>query len=151
MVETRDLAHIRRVTADQVAFGNKLGLDLEGCTISVAAARIRLAVKKGFCGSSDDRRPTQKQIEFASRYGYDIRELEREVADAVVDDLMTELNLQAVDSEGLAPGVQVFNVHDPKRAEVVSSIRADGTVYLKGGQGRKAWARNLRRMRSESS
>ena len=109
------------------------------------------AVKKGFCGSSDDRRPTQKQIEFASRYGYDIRELEREVADAVVDDLMTELNLQAVDSEGLAPGVQVFNVHDPKRAEVVSSIRADGTVYLKGGQGRKAWARNLRRMRSESS
>ena len=38
------LKHIPRVSDDQISFGAKLGLDLRGCTLSVAAARIKDAI-----------------------------------------------------------------------------------------------------------
>lgn len=127
-----------------MSFGKQLGLDLRGCTVSVAAARIEVAIDEGFHGSVDERRPTEKQIAFAAKFGYDISNLGRKIADAVVGDLMTELDLEAIETENLAPGVTVVHIHDPKaRPLVISSIADDGTVYLKGPD--MARARNLRR------
>ena len=62
------------------------------------------------------------------------------------DDLMTELNHETIENEALAPGVTVTNVHDNLGISlVVSSIQPDGTVYFRGGNGKRAWARSLRR------
>lgn len=142
---TVELRHIPRVSEQQIEFARKLGLDLRGCTVGVAAAQIQVQVREGFWGESDSRCPTEKQLAFAKKYGVDLRGLDREVADALVDDLMTELNMEAIEAESLAPGARVVNVHDSLgRVEVISSITADGTVYLKGGQGKRAWARSLR-------
>ena len=151
-MSTGELAHIPRVNDYQVKFGSNLGLDLRGFTVSVAAAKIRVAIREGFWGDTVSHCPTSKQIAFAKRHGFDIQGLDREIADAIVDDLMTELNMENIESECLAPGVQVINIHDSLgRVEMISSISEEGTVYLKGGQGKKAWARNLRQVSDEST
>ena len=147
----KKLIHIPRVTSRQIAFGRKLDLDLAGCTVSVAAARIDDTIGSEFFIENDLGNPTSKQIAFAAKYGYNIAELSKREGNAVVDDLMTELNLETIEAEGLAPGVSVINIHESfQKIFVVSSIEEDGTVYLKGGQGRKAWARSLRRYRGGS-
>lgn len=140
------LTHIASVSEEQVSFGDKLGLNLRGCTISVAAARVEDAVDTGFRGVVDLESPTPKQVALAARFGYEISHLSRREGAAVIDDLMTQLNREAIEAEGLAPGIAVINIHDESQERyVISSIQPDGTVYLRGGQGRRAWARSLRR------
>lgn len=82
------LTHIERVSNDQVVFGAKLGLDLRGCTVSVAAARIDDAIGRGFWGLKLGG-PTPKQVELAAKFGYHISGLSRREGDAVIDDLLT--------------------------------------------------------------
>ena len=53
----------------------------------------------------------------------------------------------AIQRERLAPGVTVKNKHDlVERKLVISPIQPDGTVYFKGGNGARAWARSLIRV-----
>ena len=142
----KPLKYIPKVSDDQIDFGAKLGLDLRGCTLSVAAARIEDAVDVGFRGASHLRHATPKQVALAAKFGYKIACLSRREGDAVIDDLMTELNHDAIAAEELAPGVAVVNIHDTiGRTFVISSIHPDGTVYFRGGGGQRAWARSLRR------
>ncbi len=141
----KELKYIPRVSDSQVTFGVRLGLDFQGCTVSVAAARIEDAIDAGFRGKTTMGSPTEKQIKLAAKFGYDISRLSRREGHAVIDDLMTELNHEAIEAWALAPGITVVNVHDNLRtAQVISSIQPDGTVYFRGGNGRRAWARNLR-------
>jgi hypothetical protein len=140
------LTHIAKVNNDQTTFAAKLGLDVRGCTLSVAAARIEDAVDQGFNGVTDLESPTHKQVEFAAKFGYEISGLSRREGDAVVDDLMTQLNRETIEDEGLAPGVVVSNIHDSLgRHYVISSIYPHGIVFFRGGNGKRAWARSLRR------
>ena len=133
------LKHILRVSDDRACFGAKLGLDLRGCTLSVAAARIEDAIDIGFRRASSVGNPTAKQIALAAKFGHDIAGLSRREGNAVIDDLMTELNHEAIEAEGLAPGVAVVNIHDiVGRTFVISSIHPDGTVYFRGGNGQRA-------------
>ena len=135
-----------RLTAPIPRPERTLTLDLRGCTLSVAAARIEDAIDIGFRGASNVGNPTPKQIALAAKFGYDIAGLSRREGDAVIDDLMTELNHEAIEAEGLAPGVAVVNIHDiVGKTLVISSIHPDGTVYFRGGDGQRAWARSLRR------
>ena len=71
------LKHVPKVSDDQVDFGAKLSLDLRGCTLSVAAARIEDAVDVGFRGASNLGNPTPKQIALAAKFGYEIAHLSR--------------------------------------------------------------------------
>lgn len=143
----KTLTHIKIVSDDQVAFGAKLGLGLRGCTVTVTAARIDDAISKEFWGLEFGG-PTPKQVELAAKFGYHISGLSRREGDAVIDDLMTQLNFETVESEGLAPGVVVTNIHDSLSHQyTISSINPNGTVYFRGGNGRKAWARSLRPVR----
>ena len=42
---------------------------------------------------------------------------------------MTELNHEAIEAEGLAPGLAVLSIHDiVGRTLVISSIHPDGTI-----------------------
>ena len=132
------------VSDEQVAFGRRFGLDLEGKSVSEAVAIIHDVIDRDFRGLSDLGAATPKQLEFAAKFQRNLSGLSRRVADAVVGDLMTELNLAAIQHERLAPGVTVKNKHDViGRTLIISSIHADGTVYFKGGNGARAWARSL--------
>jgi hypothetical protein len=136
--------HMQPVSDEQVAFGRRFGLDLEGKSVSEAVAIIHDVIDRDFRGLSDLGAATPKQLEFAAKFQRNLSGLSRRVADAVVGDLMTELNLAAIQHERLAPGVTVKNKHDViGRTLIISSIHADGTVYFKGGNGARAWARSL--------
>jgi hypothetical protein len=131
-------------TEAQIEFGRRLGLDLAGKTVGVARAMIEDAIDCQFYGRNDLGQPTPKQIELAGKFGRDISAVSRRVGDAVIDDLMTDLNHQAIASQGLGRDVVVTNKHDPfRQRRVISSITDDGTVFFRGGNGAKAWARSL--------
>jgi hypothetical protein len=138
---------MQSVSDEQIAFGRRLGLALESKSVSEALAMIHDAIDRDFLGLSDLGEATPKQLEFAAKFQRDLSHVSRRVADAVVGDLMIELNLAAIQRERLAPGVTVKNKHDiVERRLVISSIQPDGTVYFKGGNGARAWARSLIRI-----
>lgn len=137
------LTKIKRVSEKQVAFGRKIGLDLRNCTIGVASANIMDLIAHDFWGA-DLGKPTQKQIDLAREFGYDISAKTYRVGSAVISDIMEQLNLEAIEEQNLKAGDKVVNKWDRiQQKYVISSIQDDGTVYFKGGNGKRAWARNL--------
>lgn len=89
---------------EQIAFGRRLGLDLESKSISEALAMIHDVIDRDFLGLSNLGEATPKQLEFAAKFQRNLSHVSRRVADAVVRDLMTELNVAAIRRERLAPG-----------------------------------------------
>ena len=94
-----ELTRIARVNDDQVAFGAKLGVDLRGCTLGVAEARIEDAIDLGF-RAVEVGSPTPKQIELAGKFGYDILGVSRREGEAIINDLMAQLNHEAIERRG---------------------------------------------------
>jgi hypothetical protein len=142
----KKLTHIRLVDERQVTFGVRLGLDFAGCTLNVAAARIEDCIQSEF-HEQTLLQATKKQTALAAKFGYNIATSTRRVAHAVIADIMEQLDREAIIAEGLAPGVTVTNIHDKHSAHyVISSVQSDLLVYFKGGNGRKAYARSLRRV-----
>jgi hypothetical protein len=132
------------VTEAQIQFGRRIGLDLAGKTVRVAQAMIEDAIHCQFYARNDLGEPTPKQIELARKFSHDTSTVSRRVGDAIIDDIMTQLNCEAIANQRLAPDVVVTNKHDQLgRKFVISSITEDGTVYFRGSNGAKAWARSL--------
>ncbi|KHG40105.1 hypothetical protein OA07_19485 [Aphanizomenon flos-aquae 2012/KM1/D3] len=59
---------------------------------------------------------------------------------------MTILNLNTIETENLKlkHGSKVFHINNPEKILIISSITNKGMVYFKGGNGQKAYARNLK-------
>lgn len=140
------LPHVQLVNDSQIAFGERLGLNLKGKSVGVAWAEIDDAVTIGFHGACDLGSPSLKQCALAEKFGFDISNSTKSVGFAVIDDIMYHLNIEALEKHQLAPGVTVRNIRQGEKHYVISSISSDGTVYFKGGNGKRAWARNLERM-----
>jgi hypothetical protein len=139
---------VESVNEQQIAVGLRLGLDLRGRSVRVASAMIGDFLMTHFWGVSERGQPSLRQRELAEEFGFDISGLSKGVGSAVIDDIMDHLNKEAIETEGLEPGVQVrFRSRDDGRVRIVSSVTPDGTVYFKGGNGQKAWARSLVRVR----
>jgi len=108
----KEMSHIRKVDPKQITFCRKLGLDVDGNTIGQAAAKIHDFLAREFYGESNPGKPTEKQIQLAGRFGHDISSLTRREGDAVISDIMTQLNLESIKEQKLAPGVSVVNRWD---------------------------------------
>lgn len=138
---------MKSLSTAQILFGVQLGLDFAGCTPNVAFAMIEDCIDRRFNAVSDLGSPSDKQIALANKFGRDISDLSKRVGSAVIEDIMHNLNEEAIVQQDLLPGVSVYNKHDATRREyVISSIKEDGTVYFRGGNGAKAWARSLVRI-----
>lgn len=147
----KELKHIKRVSDQQIAFCRKLGMDLTGETESLAAAKIYDMIRAEFF-NEDLGNPSEKQIELAKTFGFDITKCSRREGNAIIDDIMNELNYESIEEQQLAPGMEVINRWDAlKTVYTISSIREDGIVFFKGGNGKKAWARNLIKIQSEQN
>ena len=137
---------VEPVNSQQIEVGRKLGLDLKGKSVRVASAMIGEYLMANFWGTPEQALPSPRQCDLAEEFGYDIRTMSRGVGSAVIDDIMDHLNKESIDNEKLEPGVEVrFRSRDDSRVRIVSSVAADGTVFFKGGNGQKAWARSLER------
>lgn len=140
------LSHIQLTNDSQIAFGERLGLNLKGKSVRVARAEIDDALAIEFDGIHDLGRSSLKQCVLAEKFGFDISNLSKSVGFAVIDDIMYHLNMEAIDKHQLASGVSVQHIHQQGQQYIISSIKSDGTVYFKGGNGKRAWARNLERV-----
>ncbi len=141
-----DFNDIPKVNTIQIEFCKKLGLDVKHDTISVAIAKIEDCIQQLFWGNSDIGSPSEKQKQLALQFGIDISSTSNRVWNAIIDDIMNQLNVNSIKSQNLHSGVNVIKRNDHfKTIYVISSIK-DGTVYFKGGNGQKAWARNLIRL-----
>ena len=138
------LTDIELVTEKQTAFCKKLGLDVIGDSIGVAYAKISETIQEQFWGQDDLNIPTEKQIELSAKFKIDISKMSRLHGSAIIDDIMYQLNVNAIKEQKLKPGLHVRKAYEEDGCEyIISSINTDGTVYFKGGNGQKAWARNL--------
>jgi hypothetical protein len=132
------------VNKAQIAFAQRLGLDLAEKSVGEAHAMIEDAIQRDFFQDTDLGSPTPKQIALAAKFDKDISGASRRVGNAILNDLMTGLNDEAIRRQRLAPGVIVINKNDPmKEKRIISSIAEDGTIYFRGGNGARAWARSL--------
>ena len=137
------LPNIQLTNEAQVSFGERLGLDLDGKSLGVARAEIDDAIALLFYGNTDLGQPSQKQCALALKFGIDISRMSKGVGSAYIDDIMYQLNIDAIAKHDLAPGVSVRHAAQPNERLIISSIASDGTVYFKGGNGKRAWARSL--------
>ncbi|MBA1447042.1 MAG: hypothetical protein FE835_19580 [Gammaproteobacteria bacterium] len=135
---------VNKVTKAQIKFCKNVGLDVSSDTERVAIARLHETIQREFWENTDLGRPTENQVELASKFGIDISNMSRIVGNAIIDDIMSELNKEAIIEQSLKPGSRVRKTYDENgKIYIISSIKRDGTVYFKGGNGQKAWARNL--------
>ncbi len=138
-----NLKNIQLTNQAQIAFGKRLGLDLDSKSIGVARAKIDDAITRDFYGLTHLGHPSEKQCALALKFGIDISSMSKAVGAAYIDDIMYQLNMNAISKHNLAPGVFVRYTDQPNENLVISSIAPDGTVYFKCGNGQRAWARSL--------
>jgi hypothetical protein len=144
IMEAKKLTFVEKVNHEQVLFGKKLGLDLTGCSIGVALAKIEDVIDLEFY-KIELKTLTEKQINFGINLGFDISEMSKRQGEAFLDDILYQMNCESIENEQLKSGVKVRNIFDEyNNIEIISSISKNGTVYFKGGNGKRAWARNLR-------
>ncbi|MTJ32063.1 hypothetical protein [Aphanizomenon sp. UHCC 0183] len=136
---------IPRVDNKEVEFAKYLGIDIQNYPKEVAYIVIQNYIDLVF-DNFDDRFPTEKQINFLSQFGIDVSYENRFVVDAVIESTMTILNLNTIETENLKlkHGSKVFHINNPEKILIISSITNKGMVYFKGGNGQKAYARNLK-------
>jgi len=136
------------VNSYQIAVGEKLGLNFDGKSVRVASAMIGDYLMINFWGAVELGHPSERQCALAEEFGFEISTMSRAIGSAVIDDIMDHLNKEAIETQQLEPGAVVrFRSRDDGRTRVVSSVTPDGTVYFKGGNGQKAWARSLERVK----
>lgn len=145
---------------EQISIGSKLGLDVAHDSWNVARAKLLDFVGDAIGDSVRYTDPTKKQIEFGKEFGIDLSKNSFRVAVARIKDALTEINLRVIEELELVPGDQIvlsrsFNLSGTSRELeqkfTVSSIRKDGLVYFKGGNGWCAWAGKLRKIGGNSS
>ena len=91
---------MKYVIEAQIAFGRRLGLDFIGKSVGDAQAMIEDLVERDFLLNQNLGTATPKQIELAAKFQKDISGATRRVAHAVIDDLMMELNREAIARTG---------------------------------------------------
>lgn len=151
--------YIKPSSQEQINIGSKLGLDVPRDSWNVARAKLLDFIGDAIGNSVKYTNPTKKQIEFGKELEIDVSKNSFRVAVARIKDALTEKNLRAIEELQLVPGDQVilprwfnFNGISEKLEEkfIVSSIRKNGLVYFKGGNGRCAWAGKLRKIGSNN-
>ena len=150
-----------RPTQAQIQLADKLGLNVRGLSQGVAIAKILELVEAALHGRVDNRMATDKQIAFGKQLGLDLDGETLTIASVRIGEVLEAQNLRAIRRMRLKPGDKVrradpFTLSDGRemydaREFVVSSIYPDGSVYFKGGNGQRAWARNLEKIGSAST
>ena len=68
----KPLDRVALASVEQVTFGKRLGIDCSGKSVAVSWAMIEDVTQREFWGEVTARAPSQKQIELAAKFGYDI-------------------------------------------------------------------------------
>ena len=145
---------IARATQVQIQIAKDLGIEVSKDSFRVAAARILDLVAPAI--GYNAKPATSKQVEFAKGLGIDVTSDSSRVASARIQDKLEEVNSRALKELRLAPGDKVVvrktytfsgQEYMDEREYVVSSIKDNGMVYFKGGNGKCAWACKVQKIK----
>lgn len=141
-----------KATQNQIEIAKFFNLDISNDIPEVGYIKIVNYLKKQFCLPIDSRLATEKQIAFARKFGYDVSNYSIEMAGMVLLRITRREDENSILQQNLEPGdiVTIHNRMHPEYSGImsfaISSIK-DGMVYFKGGNGKKASARNVRKVR----
>lgn len=141
-----------KTTLRQVEIAKLFKIDISNDIPEVGYIKIVNYLKKQFCLPIDSKPATEKQIAFARKFGYDVSNYSTEMAGMVLSRITRREDENSILQQNLQPGdiVTLFNRMHPEKTGIItyaiSSIK-DGMVYFKGGNGKKASARNVRQVR----
>ena len=109
------------------------------------------SIKKVFDFPVDSRPATRKQIAFAELFHVDVFEYTVEMASMVLGKITEREDQESINRQSLKPGDSVriqYKKHEYSSdgfIYIISSIK-HGLVYFKGGNGKRAFARNVRKV-----
>lgn len=141
-----------KTTKGQIEIAKAFNLNIADDLADVGFIKIMNILKSIFDYPIDERPATEKQIAFAKKFGIDVSEYTLEMAGMVLLRITQEEDKESIRTQDLKPGdiVTTFNRMNPNYSNgfkyTISSIK-DGMVYFKGGNGKKAFARNIRKMK----
>lgn len=147
-----DYRYVPTVTAEQLAVGQRLGLDLSSDTWAVARARILDLVGAAIGDEERYDKPTENQTAWAESLGIDLAGHSYRVAFAMIQDALWERENRLISEMNLRPGDKVARegqvehegeIYTVRRVYVISSIREDGLLYFKGGGSMCGWPSNF--------
>ena len=142
-----------RPTESQLALAKLVGLDLGADTYDLAAAKLLDAVATAI-GFEAPEPSSERQRSFASSLGCEVCEDSKRVASAKIGEALFAKNQAAIAALALKSGdlvirIQQFEFQGELRTleqeYVISSIRPNGRVFFKGGNGQGAWPTQLRK------
>jgi hypothetical protein len=113
--------------------------------------KIVNAIKRVFSIPVDTRPATREQIAFADKFGIDVSEYTLEMASMVLSKITEREDQESIIRQSLKPGDSVQIQYKKQGYSsngsiyTISSIK-NGMVYFKGGNGKKASARNVRKV-----
>ncbi len=136
----------------QKAIAGLCDTDLTGLSKRSAAARLRLALAEELLAVSPEKPATEEQVEIARQLGIKRLSNWRELAALQIEAEFVHMNEVSMEKHKFKTGMRVCFIGGPTvyghtyevgSKFVVSTIKADGRIYLKQTNGASAYASQL--------
>jgi hypothetical protein len=146
-----ELMEFKKPTQEQIEIAKLFQLDCSNDISEIVFIKIVNAIKRVFSIPVDSRAATGNQIAFADKFGIDVSEYSIEMASMVLSKITEREDQESINRQSLKPGDSV-QIQYKKQGyssngsiHIISSIK-HGMVYFKGGNGKRASARNVRKV-----
>ena len=133
------------VSEEVLKLAKYLGIDCSDTNYaSIIKVRVMNAIGQMFGDDRKEAKSSRKQIDYSKREGLgDVSGFTMEEVSALIYEKLHFLDIKSVEEQDLKAGNRVIFRDYPVRGFLVISSVKDGIVYFKGGNGSKAFARNV--------
>lgn len=138
----------KKPTQEQIEIAKLFQQDCSNDMPEIVFIKIVNAIKRVFSIPVDTRPATGEQIAFADKFGIDVSEYSIEMASMVLSKITEKEDQESINRQSLKPGDSVQIQYKKQGYSsngsiyTISSIK-HGMVYFKGGNGKRASARNI--------
>jgi len=146
-----ELMECKKPTQEQIEIARLFDLDSSDDMPEIVFIKIVNAIKRVFSIPVDSRPATREQIAFADKFSIDVSEYTIEMASMVLSKITEREDQESINQQSLKPGDSVQIQYKKQGYSsngsiyIISSIK-HGMVYFKGGNGKRASARNVRKV-----
>jgi hypothetical protein len=145
-----ELMQFKKPTQEQIEIAGLFDLDSSNDMPEIVFIKIVNSIKKVFNLPVDSRPATREQIAFAELFHIDVSDYTIEMASLVISKITEREEQESIKRQSLKPRDSVQIQYKKQgyssngRIYIISSIK-HGMVYFKGGNGKRAFARNVRK------
>lgn len=146
-----ELMEFKKPTQEQIEIARLFDLDSSNDIPEIVFIKIVNSIKNVFNLPVDSRPATRKQIAFAELFHVDVSNYTVEMASMVLRMITEREDQESINSQSLKPGDSIriqYKKHEYSSDGIIYTISSikRGLVYFKGGNGKRAFARNVRKV-----